>query len=128
MQNKNVKIWNWVRDPRKCKVVFQERGKQMQEKDFPAYATDDQIMSFIFEGKEIPKPETKPVENTSASENIAEQVNLNSSNPSENKVTITRKQMIEALDKANIHDYDQSKFLCVKSAYEKAVKAGKVKK
>lgn len=114
-----IKIWHWGRNGRICHIVYQEFEGTVQVRDFPAGLSDDAIMAELTGAPASPAAITPPV-TASGAEPAAGQ-------PLQAGRRCKRSQMIAALDAAGIRDYDQSKLQSVKTAYESAVKTGRIK-
>lgn len=114
-----IKIWHWGRNGRICHIVYQESEGTMQTRDFPAKLSDEAIMTELTGAPASSAAITPPVQAAGAEPAAGQPVQAGRK--------CKRSQMIAALDAAGIRDYDQSKLQSVKTAYDSAVKTGRIK-
>lgn len=113
-----AEIISFIRGALSVDIAFKENGA-IKTKRFRKTMTDEQIIAELAETSASPAAITPPVQAAGAEPAAGQPVQAGRK--------CKRSQMIAALDAAGIHEYDQSKLQSVKTAYDSAVKTGRIK-
>ena len=114
-----MKIQSFVRGPLRIEVALR-KGKEVEVRYFPKTMSDAQVYA-ILKGGTPPVTETQPAAGETPKK---EEPPTIPTPPVTETQPLTIKQMVEELETAGINTgYDKSKYLSVKSAYEKMKKA-----
>ena len=114
-----MKIQSFVRGPLRIEVAIR-KGEEVEVRYFPKTMTDAQVYA-ILKGETPPEPKPEPAAGETPKK---EEPPTIPTPPVTETQPLTITQMVEALEAAGVTSgYDKSKFLSVKSAYEKMKKA-----